>query len=157
MIKYIYIFNFFRSLMMNLAILSQLPKLTAFLKGQHDTVYKQMWDYTFQLILYSQVQFSNFTRGSKWKQRFLWTGAHRDFWQGYIYYHPTGNASTFSSFLSLSLLPFFCTGTSSLPKVVSDPWNYQGCLFLGLRNIVSNWEELSMIKAQQTEVLLSPG
>lgn len=47
---------------MNLAIISQLPKLIAFLKGHDD---KQMWDYMFQLILYSQAQFSNFTRQRK--------------------------------------------------------------------------------------------
>lgn len=47
---------------MNLAIISQLPKLIVFLKGQDETVYKQMWDYTFQLILHPQVQLSVFTR-----------------------------------------------------------------------------------------------
>lgn len=62
---------------MNLVVLPQLPKLTAFLKGQDDTVCKQMGDYTFQLILYSQVQFSNFTRGNNGQRRFLWTGVGR--------------------------------------------------------------------------------
>lgn len=47
---------------MNLVIISQLPKLTAVLKGQDDSIYKPMWDYAFQLILYSPVQFSNFLR-----------------------------------------------------------------------------------------------